>query len=72
MIGLQVRYVLGGTVVIERVFGIPGLGSLMVDGAFGRDYAVVQACAVTFLVVVLGTNLLMDGLCTRLDPRARG
>jgi len=72
VIGLQVRYVLGGTVVIERVFGIPGLGSLMVDGAFGRDYPVVQACAVTFLVVVLGTNLLMDGLCTRLDPRARG
>jgi peptide/nickel transport system permease protein len=70
IVGLQVRYVLGGVVVIERVFGIPGLGSLMVDGAFGRDYPVIQACAVTFLVVVLGTNLLVDLLCTRLDPRA--
>ena len=71
VIGLQVRYLLGGVVVIERVFGIPGLGSLMVDGAFGRDYPVIQACALTFLVVVLLTNLLVDLVCTRLDPRAR-
>ncbi|MFC7556884.1 ABC transporter permease subunit [Pseudoroseomonas wenyumeiae] len=71
VIGLQVRYLLGGVVVIERVFGIPGLGSLMVDAAFGRDYPVIQACALTFLVIVLLTNLLVDLLCTRLDPRAR-
>ncbi len=71
VVGLQVRYVLGGVVVIERVFGIPGLGSLMVDGAFGRDYPVVQACTVIFLVIVLATNLLVNRLCTRLDPRAR-
>ncbi|PZW46817.1 peptide/nickel transport system permease protein [Humitalea rosea] len=72
IIGLQVRYLLGGVVVIERVFGIPGIGSLMVDGAFGRDYPVIQACALTFLVIVLGTNLLVDLLCARLDPKARG
>jgi peptide/nickel transport system permease protein len=71
VIGLQVRYLLGGVVVIERVFGIPGLGSLMVDAAFGRDYPVIQACALTFLVIVLLTNLLVDMLCTRLDPKAR-
>jgi peptide/nickel transport system permease protein len=71
IIGLQVRYLLGGVVVIERVFGIPGLGSLMVDGAFGRDYPVIQACALTFLVIVLLTNLSVDLLCTRLDPKAR-
>ena len=71
IIGLQVRYLLGGVVVIERVFGIPGLGSLMVDAAFARDYPVVQACALTFLVIVLLTNLLVDLLCTRLDPKAR-
>ncbi len=71
IMGLQVRYLLGGVVVIERVFGIPGLGSLMVDAAFGRDYPVIQACALTFLVLVLATNLLVDLLCTRLDPKAR-
>lgn len=71
VIGLQVRYLLGGVVVIERVFGIPGIGSLMVDAAFGRDYPVVQACALTFLVIVLLTNLIVDLICTRLDPKAR-
>lgn len=71
VIGLQVRYLLGGVVVIERVFGIPGVGSLMVDAAFARDYPVVQACALTFLVIVLVTNLVVDLVCTRLDPRAR-
>jgi peptide/nickel transport system permease protein len=71
VVGLQVRYLLGGVVVIERVFGIPGLGSLMVDGAFGRDYPVVTACTVTFLFIVLMTNLVVDLICVRLDPRAR-
>lgn len=71
VIGLQVRYLLGGVVVIERVFGIPGLGSLMVDAAFGRDYPVIQACALTFLVTVLVVNLLVDAVCLRLDPRMR-
>jgi peptide/nickel transport system permease protein len=72
VIGLQVRYLLGGVVVIERVFGIPGLGSLMVDAAFGRDYPVIQACTVTFLVIVLGTNFVVDMVCAELNPRAKG
>ena len=45
VIGLQVRYLLGGIVVIERIFGIPGMGALMVDATFGRDFPVIQACA---------------------------
>ncbi|MBL8700674.1 MAG: ABC transporter permease [Alphaproteobacteria bacterium] len=69
IIGLQIRYILGGVVVIERIFGIAGIGSLMVDGAFARDYPVVQACAVVFLVLVLSVNLLVDVACSLLDPR---
>jgi peptide/nickel transport system permease protein len=69
IIGLQIRYILGGVVVIERIFGVPGLGSLMVDGAFARDYPVVQACAIVFLVIVLSVNLAVDLVCTALDPR---
>lgn len=68
-IGLQVRYLLGGVVVIERVFGVPGIGSVMVDGAFARDYGVVQGCAVVFLTIVIATNLLVDVACGLLDPR---
>jgi peptide/nickel transport system permease protein len=69
IIGLQIRYILGGVVVIERIFGVPGVGSLMIDGAFARDYPVVQACAVVFLVIVLGVNFAVDLICTSLDPR---
>jgi peptide/nickel transport system permease protein len=69
IIGLQIRYILGGVVVIERIFGIAGIGSLMVEGAFARDYPVVQACAIIFLVIVLSVNLLVDIVCSLLDPR---
>ena len=69
VIGLQVRYILGGVVVIERIFGIPGVGSLMVDGAFARDYPVVLACTIVFLLIVLTVNLVVDIVCSSLDPR---
>ena len=72
VIGLQIRYLLGGTVVIERIFGIPGVGALMVDGAFGRDYPIVQACALTFLLCVLAANFIADMVCAGLNPKARG
>jgi peptide/nickel transport system permease protein len=69
VVGLQIRYLLGGVVVIERIFGVPGIGSLMVDGAFGRDYPLVQACIIVFLAIVLFVNVLVDMVCTSLDPR---
>lgn len=69
IIGLQVRYLLGGVVVIERIFGIQGLGSLMVDAAFARDYPTVLACTVVFLSIVLLVNVIVDLVCVALDPR---
>ena len=69
VVGLQVRYLLGGVVIIERVFGVSGLGSLMVDAIFARDFPVIQACALTFLAVVLVVNLVVDVACALLDPR---
>jgi peptide/nickel transport system permease protein len=69
VIGLQVRYLFGGTVIIERVFGIPGVGSLMVDAGFARDFPVIQACALAFLLCVLVVNLAVDAVCTALNPR---
>jgi len=70
VIGLQIRYLLGGTVVVERIFGVPGIGALMVDAAFARDYAVVQACALTFLICVLIVNFIVDAICAALNPRS--
>ncbi|MCZ4351007.1 ABC transporter permease [Roseovarius aestuarii] len=69
VVGLQIRYLLGGVVIIERIFGVNGVGSLMVEAAFARDYFVVQACAVVFLAIVLGVNYLVDLICAMLDPR---
>ena len=69
VMGFQVRHLLGGVVVIEKVFGIPGLGSLIVDGAFARDYPLVLACSLTFLTAVVLVNLAVDLACTALDPR---
>jgi len=69
VIGLQARYLLGGVVVIEKVFGIPGLGTLMVSAAFARDYPVIQACTVLFLAIVMIVNLIVDILCAYLDPK---
>ncbi len=69
VIGLQIRYLLGGVVIIERIFGVNGVGSLMVEAAFARDYFVVQACAVMFLAIVLGVNYVVDLICAALDPR---
>lgn len=69
VIGLQIRYLLGGVVIIERIFGINGIGSLMVEAAFARDYFVVQACAVVFLGVVLTVNFVVDLICALLDPK---
>lgn len=72
VIGLQVRYLFGGTVIVERVFGIPGVGSLMVDAGFARDFPVIQACALAFLLCVLVVNLTVDAICTALNPRRAG
>lgn len=69
VIGLQVRFLLGGVVVVEKIFGVPGIGSLMVDAIFARDFQLVQACAVAFLMAVISTNLAVDLVCTLLDPR---
>ena len=69
VIGLQIRYLLGGVVVIERIFGIQGLGSLLVDGAFARDYPTVMASTIVFLSIVLLVNLAVDLVCMMLDPR---
>ncbi|HTO60049.1 MAG TPA: ABC transporter permease [Bradyrhizobium sp.] len=72
VIGLQIRYIFGGTVIIERIFGVPGIGSLMVDAGFARDFPVVQACALAFLLCVLVVNLTVDAICTALNPRRTG
>lgn len=71
LLGLNLAYLAGGTVVVERVFGIDGLGNLMFDSISNRDFPVVQGVALFFGIVVVGVNLLTDLLSGAVDPRLR-
>ncbi len=71
VIGLGVALLIGGVVVTESVYGIPGLGRLTVDAVLARDYPTVQAVILLFSVAYVLVNLLVDLTYTFLDPRIR-
>jgi peptide/nickel transport system permease protein len=69
IIGLLVSRLVGGTVVVETVFAIPGLGSLVVNAVEQRDYPVIQAVVLVMALIVLVVNALVDVAYRRIDPR---
>jgi peptide/nickel transport system permease protein len=69
ILGVNIGYLVGGAVVVERVFSIPGLGNLMLDSIFSRDYTVVQAVTLYFSAMIILINLLTDLTYSVLDPR---
>lgn len=71
LIGLQVRILLGGSVLVETVFNIPGMGRLFVDAAFNKDYFIIQGGALILGAVVCLLSLLIDISYGWLDPRIR-
>jgi peptide/nickel transport system permease protein len=71
LLGLSVGYLMGGTVIVERVFSLPGAGALLVDSIGARDYPVVQSMTLIFAALVILINLLTDLIYTFLDPRVR-
>ena len=71
VIGLGVALLIGGVVVTESVYGIPGLGRLTVDAVLARDYPTIQAVVLLFSVVYVMINLVVDLTYTLLDPRIR-
>lgn len=70
VIGLQVGALLGGAVVTETVFAMPGLGRMLVEGIFQRDFPAVQGAVLFIVAAVLAVNLATDLLYAVLDPRA--
>jgi ABC-type dipeptide/oligopeptide/nickel transport system permease component len=68
---VQFAFLLGGTVLIERLFSYPGLGSLAISAVIGRDLPLIQAIVLTFAVLFITINLLVDGLVVLLNPRLR-
>ena len=71
VIGLGIALLIGGVVVTESVYAIPGLGRLTVDAVLARDYPTVQAVILLFSVVYVLINLVVDISYTFLDPRIR-
>ena len=71
ILGLQVARLLGGTVIIEQIFGIPGIGRLLIHAVFTRDYIVIQGCVTFFALVFVAANFLVDVAYAWLDPRVR-
>ena len=71
VIGLQFGYMLGGAVLTESVFGWPGLGRLIVDSIFSRDYTIVQVGIMMIALTFVMINLLVDITYALLDPRIR-
>ena len=71
VIGVGVALLIGGVVVTESVFAIPGLGRLTVDAILHRDYPVIQGIILIFSAIYVLINLLVDLLYMVLDPRIR-
>jgi peptide/nickel transport system permease protein len=71
LLGITLRYVVGGSVVVEIVFNIPGIGRLAVDSAVAQDYPVVQGIILLIAAIVVVINLVVDLFYGWLDPRIR-
>jgi peptide/nickel transport system permease protein len=71
LIGLQLPILVGGSVIIENIFNLPGLGRLFLDALQNRDYLLVSGVNLFFATAVLGINLMIDLIYPYLDPRVR-
>jgi peptide/nickel transport system permease protein len=71
ILGLQVASIAGGAVIIEWIFGIPGMGQFLVDAIVQRDYPVIQGINLIIVVIIVLTNLTVDLMYAVLDPRIR-
>ncbi|MCC6174829.1 MAG: ABC transporter permease [Chloroflexi bacterium] len=71
IVGVQAGHLLGGAVIVEQIFGLPGIGWMLINGIFQRDYTIVQASVVLLAVFFVFINLTVDLLYGKLDPRVR-
>ena len=71
LIGLQLPILVGGSVIMENIFNLPGLGRLMVNALNDRDYPMVSGINLVFATMVVGINLIIDLIYPYLDPRVR-
>ena len=70
-LGPTTAAVITGSIVIEQIFGIPGIGRYFVQGALNRDYTLVMGVVIFYAVIIIALNLLVDLLYPLFDPRVR-
>lgn len=70
-LGLSLAHLLGGQAVVEKLFGLPGMGSCLIDSVMRRDYAVTQGCVLVYVLLFSLINLAADLFCLWLDPKIR-
>ena len=71
IVGIQFGYLLGGTIIVEEIFALPGMGRLVLTGIAQREYAVVQSTVLVIAAMVVVVNLVVDLVYARIDPRVR-
>ena len=71
LLGIGVGFVIGGSVLVETVFAIPGVGRLLVTSVFAQDYVVVQSGTLVLAIIIMLSNLVVDLTYGWLDPRIR-
>ena len=71
LVGVQFTFLIGGTVIIERLFSYEGLGNMAIDAVINRDLPLIQGIVILFAVIFTGVNLLVDLTYAALNPRLR-
>jgi peptide/nickel transport system permease protein len=71
LLGVMVAFMIGGAIIVETVYAVPGLGSLMIGALLGRDYYVVQGLTLVFALATVLVTLAVDIMTALIDPRVR-
>ena len=69
--GVQFTFLIGGTVITERIFAYPGIGNLAIDAVINRDLPLIQGLVLTFGVIFIAVNMVVDAMTAWLNPRLR-
>ena len=71
VVGLSLSGLLGGAIITEKIFGLPGVGSLMINGIVNRDYPMIQGVVILAATAFIFGNLIVDVIYAFVDPRIR-
>ncbi len=71
ILGIHIGHLIGGSLIVEMIFALPGIGRLLIGSIFGRDFAMVQGCILFITIAYVSVNFLVDSFYAVLDPRIR-